>query len=92
MAITKPVYGTCMSLTSSVPQGSVIGWMLFWLYTSDLLRLFECHNLCPHLYADDTQIYGSSRPAAVSHFHQQTSVYDVAYCQAEKNDLNQRST
>ena len=36
------------------------------------------------LYADDTQIYGSSRPAAVSHFHQQTSVYDVAYCQAEK--------
>ena len=27
----------------------------------------ERHNLCPHMYADDTQIYGFCHPAAASH-------------------------
>jgi len=28
------------------------------MYTAELLRLIECHDLHPHGYADDTQIYG----------------------------------
>jgi hypothetical protein len=39
-----------------VARGSVLGPILLFLYTADLIRLIERHNLHPHLYADDTQI------------------------------------
>jgi len=46
-----------------VPQGLVLGTILFLLYTADLLSLIECHDFTPHLYADNTQILGSCRPS-----------------------------
>jgi len=41
-----------------VPQGSVLGPILFVLYVADVLQLEKDHGLMPHAYADDTQIFG----------------------------------
>ena len=50
------------------------------VYTADLMSLIEQHGLSPHLYADDTQIYGSCRPTSVDAFSTKVSecVADIA--------------
>lgn len=86
---------TPSSVLFGVPQGSVLGPILFLLYTADLLRLIASHDLCPHLYADDTQVYGFCRPHDVTKLQSRVSlcVDDVAsWMRSNRLQLNTAKT
>ena len=48
-----------MPLRYGVPQGSVLGPVLFTLYTQPLVNILYRHGMKYHFYADDTQLYKS---------------------------------
>lgn len=49
---------TVTTVQRGVPQGSVLGPILFLLYVSDVISIVQKCGFTPHAYADDLQVYG----------------------------------
>ena len=55
--VINDVTSEAQELKYGVPQGSVLGPIIFTIYTSPIGRIARRYNLEIHLYADDTQLY-----------------------------------
>jgi hypothetical protein len=62
-------------LKYGVPQGSVLGPVLFTMYMKPLSNVFKSSSHLYHFFADDSQLYNSTHPSSIPNL-----VSDIANC------------
>jgi hypothetical protein len=68
-------------LNSGVPQGSVLGPLLFNVYMAGLARLLATTDVCFHMYADDTILYaGFNNNSMLTVFEKLQTALSLAEC------------
>ena len=89
------VHSSSVPVRFGVPQGSVLGPVLFVLYTASLTDVIESHSVLHHCYADDSQLQISAPPHHVDELVQtiQACICDVkSWMTGNKLKLNDDKT
>jgi Reverse transcriptase (RNA-dependent DNA polymerase) len=68
------------TLKFRVPQGSVLGQVLFTLYTHTLGNVISHYNISHHFYVDDSQLYDSAVLAEVPGIETNLSIAIASVC------------
>ena len=81
----------CKNITCGVPQGSIMGPLLFLLFINDMKPIFEHCNY--KLYADDTVFYTTNKDELPAHEHIQSDLYKFdEWCTRNKLCINIKKT
>lgn len=85
------VYSRYCDVTHGVPQGSVLGPVLFLLYVNDIVHAVDPSSV--YLYADDTVIYDSSQKLDEAYVRLQLKLNAlVEWCTMNKLTMNIKKT
>ena len=76
-------------LVCGVPQGSVLGPIMFSMYTAPLADIIKRHGLYSHRYADDTRLYIHFKPGDVSSEKQAFQCMERCVTNIKKLDVSQ---